>query len=73
MHGIRSLNWNFFTQLPKPVGESGGGMANAIVGTLKLICLSALFGLPIGVLGGIYYLAEFGDNTLGFWCVMPRM
>jgi phosphate transport system permease protein len=65
VHGISSLNWNFFTQLPKPVGESGGGMANAIVGTIKLISLAALMGLPIGVLGGIY-LAEFGDNTLGF-------
>jgi phosphate transport system permease protein len=65
VHGIGSLNWNFFTQLPKPVGENGGGMANAIVGTLKLIFLAAIIGLPIGVLGGIY-LAEFGDNTTGF-------
>jgi phosphate transport system permease protein len=66
VHGISSLNLNFFTQLPKPVGESGGGMANAIVGTLKLIFFAALVGLPIGVLGGIY-LAEFGGgSTLAF-------
>src|SRR5213595_3410243 len=63
--GVGALNWNFFTQLPKPVGETGGGMANAIVGTLKLLFLSATLGLPIGVMGGIY-LAEFGDNTFGF-------
>jgi phosphate transport system permease protein len=65
VHGASSLNWSFFTQLPKPVGETGGGMANAIVGTLKLIFLAGVVGLPIGVLGGVY-LAEFGDNTLGF-------
>ena len=64
-HGVSSLNWNFFTQLPKPVGESGGGMANAIVGTFKLIGLSSILGLPIGILGGIY-LAEFGNNKTGF-------
>src|ERR1700690_2436773 len=66
VHGISSLNWNFFTQLPKPVGEAGGGMANAIVGTFKLIAFAALIGLPVGILGGIY-LAEFGSGTtLGF-------
>src|SRR2546429_3102598 len=64
--GISALNWDFFTKLPKPVGETGGGMANAIVGTLKLLWLASLIGLPIGVLGGIY-LAEFGDNTIGFF------
>src|ERR1039458_5984161 len=61
MHGITSLNWDFFTKLPKPVGETGGGMANAIVGTFKLIGLASVVGLPIGVLGGIY-LAEFGQK-----------
>jgi len=66
VHGISSLNWDFFTKLPKPVGETGGGMANAIVGTFKLIGLAAVFGLPVGILGGIY-LAEFGrHNTAGF-------
>jgi phosphate transport system permease protein len=65
VHGISSLDWNFFTKLPKPVGENGGGMANAIVGTLKLVGVAACLGLPVGILGGVY-LAEFGDNTLGF-------
>ncbi|HTA51600.1 MAG TPA: hypothetical protein VK757_02375, partial [Candidatus Acidoferrum sp.] len=45
INGGRSLNWDFFTQLPKPVGETGGGMANAIVGSLKLLFLAAIFGL----------------------------
>src|ERR1700678_3524903 len=64
-NGGRSLNWNFFTQLPKPVGESGGGMANAIVGSLKLLMLAALMGLPVGLLAGVY-LAEFGGKTFSF-------
>jgi phosphate transport system permease protein len=64
-NGGKSLNWNFFTQLPAPVGETGGGMANAIVGSLKLLLLAALVGLPIGLTGGIY-LAEFGGKTFGF-------
>ena len=64
--GGRSLNWNFFTQLPKPVGEEGGGMANAIVGSGKLLLLASLIGIPVGFLGGVY-LAEFGGKTLGFF------
>lgn len=65
-HGISALNWGFFTKLPTPVGEPGGGMANAIVGTLKLLGLASLIGIPIGLLGGVY-LAEFGRGTLAFW------
>jgi phosphate transport system permease protein len=65
INGGHSLNLNFFTQLPKPVGETGGGMANAIVGSLKLLLLAALMGLPIGLLAGIY-LAEFGGKTFSF-------
>jgi len=64
-NGGKSLNWAFFTQLPKPVGESGGGMANAIIGSLKLLLLAALIGLPIGLLTGVY-LAEFGGKTFSF-------
>jgi phosphate transport system permease protein len=64
-NGGKSLNWNFFTQLPKPVGETGGGMANAIVGSLKLLMLAALMGLPVGLLAGVY-LAEFGGKTFSF-------
>ena len=63
--GGHSLNLNFFTQLPKPVGETGGGMANAIVGSLKLLLLAAVMGLPVGLLAGIY-LAEFGGKTFSF-------
>src|SRR5579864_5574430 len=64
-NGGKSLNLAFFTQLPKPVGEAGGGMANAIVGSLKLLLLAAVIGLPIGLLAGVY-LAEFGNRTFGF-------
>jgi len=64
-NGGKSLNWDFFTKLPKPVGETGGGMANAIVGSLKLLMLAALMGLPIGLLAGVY-LAEFGGKTFSF-------
>jgi phosphate transport system permease protein len=64
-HGGRDVNWNFFTKLPTPVGESGGGMANAIVGSGKLLLLAALLGVPIGVIGGIY-LAEFGGRVVPF-------
>jgi phosphate transport system permease protein len=65
IHGAKSLNLNFFTQLPAPVGETGGGMANAIIGSGKLLLLAMLIGVPIGFLGGVY-LAEFGGNTFAF-------
>ncbi len=64
-NGGKSLNWAFFTQLPAPVGETGGGMANAIVGSAKLLFLAALVGVPIGLLGGLY-LAEFGGRAVPF-------
>jgi len=64
-NGGHSLNWAFFTQLPKPTGETGGGMANAIIGSLKLLFLSALFGLPVGLMAGVY-LAEFGGKTFAY-------
>ena len=64
-NGGKDLSWSFFTRLPAPVGEEGGGMANAILGSLKLLLLAALFGVPIGLLGGVY-LAEFGGRTLPF-------
>ena len=67
IQGLPALSLAFFTHLPRPVGEPGGGMANAIVGTLILIGLASAFGLPIGILGGIY-LAEFGNNRFG-WSV----
>jgi len=64
--GLSSINLDFFTHLPKPLGEKGGGMANAIVGTFILICEAALLGVPIGVLGGIY-LSEYGGTKFNWW------
>jgi phosphate transport system permease protein len=64
-HGGSSISWDFFTKLPTPVGESGGGMANAIVGSAKLLLLACLLGVPIGFFGAIY-LAEFSGGTLAF-------
>jgi phosphate transport system permease protein len=64
--GASSVDWNFFTQLPKPTGEVGGGMANSIVGTLTLLAMAATVGVPIGVLGGIY-LAEYGSEGPNAW------
>src|SRR6202042_1919712 len=58
VHGGKSLTWDFFTKLPTPVGETGGGMANAILGSAKLLLLATSIGVPIGFLGGVY-LAEF--------------
>jgi phosphate transport system permease protein len=62
-NGGTSINWDFFTKLPKPVGETGGGMANAIVGSGKILLLASLMGVPIGFLGGIY-LAEFSGKGM---------
>jgi len=62
-NGGTSINWAFFTQLPKPVGEEGGGMANAIVGSAKLLLAASLLGVPIGFFGGIY-LAEFSGSAV---------
>jgi phosphate transport system permease protein len=64
-HGASSINLAFFTNLPKPVGEAGGGMANAILGSGKLLLIAAAMGVPIGILGGVY-LAEFGGRIFPF-------
>jgi phosphate transport system permease protein len=65
VHGAKSLDLNFFTKLPTPVGETGGGMANAIVGSAKLLLLAMAVGVPLGFLGGVY-LAEFGGTAFSF-------
>jgi len=62
--GVGSINWAFLTQTPKPVGEAGGGMANAIVGSGFILALASILGVPLGVGAGIY-LAEFGRNRFG--------
>ena len=64
--GFGSINWDFFTKLPSPVGEAGGGMANAITGTLILLGIASLIGVPIGVFGGVY-LSEYGSSRLNHW------
>ena len=61
--GLGALSWSFFTSLPKPVGESGGGMANAIVGTLELVGLASLMGIPVGIAAGLF-LAEYQTTML---------
>jgi phosphate transport system permease protein len=62
--GIGSINWAFLTQTPKPPGEVGGGMANAIAGSALILAIGSVVGVPIGIGAGIY-LAEFGRNRLG--------
>src|SRR5208283_1944839 len=62
--GIGSINWAFLTQTPKPVGETGGGMANAIVGSGLILLISSAIGIPLGIGSGIY-LAEYGRNRFG--------
>lgn len=62
--GIGSVNWAFLTQTPKPVGEPGGGMANAIAGSVFILAIASLIGVPFGIGAGIY-LAEFGRNRFG--------
>ena len=62
--GMGSINWAFLTQTPRPVGEAGGGMANAIVGSAFILALASLLGVPVGVGAGIY-VAEYGRNRFG--------
>jgi phosphate transport system permease protein len=64
-NGASAVSWSFFTHLPAPLGVTGGGMANAIVGSLQLLGLASMIGIPIGVLGGVY-LAEYGSSR-GNW------
>jgi len=64
--GIAAVNLDFFLHLPKPVGQAGGGMGNAILGTLELLAIASVIGVPVGVLGGLY-LAEYGGDRLNGW------
>jgi phosphate transport system permease protein len=64
LKGAGSLNWAFLTQTPKPVGEPGGGMANALLGSVMILAIASAIGVPIGIGAGVY-LAEFGRGQLG--------
>lgn len=64
LRGAGSLNWSFITQTPKPVGETGGGMANALLGSIMILAIASFLGVPVGVAAGVY-LAEYGRNRLG--------
>ncbi len=66
--GFSSINWAFFTQMPKPAGEPGGGMANALVGTGILVAIGSLIGLPVGILSGIY----LSENSSSIFAKMVR-
>ncbi len=61
IRGFGAINLDFFTHMPTPVGEAGGGVANSLVGSLILICIASFLGMPIGVFTGLY-LAEYGNN-----------
>src|SRR5215510_6831540 len=62
--GLPALSWSFFTQIPKPIGETGGGMANAIVGSLMILGVASVIGIPLGIGTGVF-LAEYGRNKWG--------
>ncbi len=64
LKGAGSLNWSFITQTPKPVGETGGGMANALIGSVMILGIASIFGVPLGIGAGVF-LAEYGRNRLG--------
>ena len=64
LRGAGSLGWSFLTQTPKPVGEAGGGMANSLIGSIMILGIASIFGVPVGIGAGVY-LAEYGRNRLG--------
>ncbi|HYH00866.1 MAG TPA: phosphate ABC transporter permease PstA [Terriglobales bacterium] len=67
MKGFGALNWAFLTQIPKPVGESGGGMGNAIAGSAMILGIASAIGVPLGIGGGVY-LAEYGRGRFAHIC-----
>ena len=64
--GIAAINWSFFVNLPKPVGETGGGIANALLGTLEIILVASLMAIPFGVIAGLY-LNEYKKDRIAYW------
>jgi phosphate transport system permease protein len=65
--GVSNINWHFLINLPKPVGETGGGIANALAGSFILVLVAALIAIPLGILAGIY-LSENRSSKLAYWC-----
>jgi len=65
--GVTKINWHFLVNIPKPVGETGGGIANALLGSILIIFFASLIAVPIGILTGIY-LSENGKSRLAYWC-----
>jgi phosphate transport system permease protein len=65
--GITKINWHFLVNIPKPVGETGGGILNALVGSIMIIFFACVIAIPIGILAGIY-LSENGKSRLAYWC-----
>src|SRR6476659_7899546 len=64
--GITKINWTFLTKVPKPVGETGGGIANALIGSILIVLAASVIAIPIGILGGIY-LSENKNTRLSYW------
>ena len=64
--GITKINWTFLTRVPKPVGETGGGIANALIGSILIVLAASVIAIPIGILGGIY-LSENKNTRLSYW------
>jgi phosphate transport system permease protein len=65
--GITKINWHFLVNVPKPVGETGGGIANALVGSILIIIVASVIAIPIGILAGVY-LSENRKSRLAYWC-----
>src|SRR6201991_81917 len=65
--GITKINWHFLVNVPKPVGETGGGIANALVGSILIIIVASIIAIPIGILAGVY-LSENKKSRLAYWC-----
>src|ERR1700742_4555240 len=65
--GITKINWHFLVNVPKPVGETGGGIANALIGSIMIILVASVIAIPIGIMAGVY-LAENRKSRLAYWC-----
>jgi phosphate transport system permease protein len=65
--GVTKINWNFLTNIPKPVGETGGGIVNALLGSIIIILVASVIAIPIGILTGVY-LSENRKGLLAYWC-----